>query len=204
MRLAKLLLLAATLGAAGCATMTVGWYGDRYANLARYRTYDWGPADALPTGDPRLDNNPLFRDFLEGAVDKHLAARGYELAVSGRPDFYVHYHLNVEQRFEPNTTEPSVGDCAGADCARPLVYEAGTLVLDAIDASTGRLLWRAWAQQVMTGVIDHQDRLERMTDDAVRKMMRTWPPAHPGGVAAAPLASQTRPRTSRPVTILPR
>ena len=41
-------------------------------------TYDWGPADALPTGDPRLDQNPFFKDHLEGAVEKELATRGFD------------------------------------------------------------------------------------------------------------------------------
>jgi len=46
----------------GCAAMTVSSHLDRLADFGTYRTWDWGPADALPTGDPRLDHNPFFKD----------------------------------------------------------------------------------------------------------------------------------------------
>ena len=62
---------AAALALTGCATtMNVSAYVGRGVNFSQYRTYDWGPADALPTGDPRLDNNGFFIDLLEGAIEK--------------------------------------------------------------------------------------------------------------------------------------
>jgi hypothetical protein len=56
-----------------CATRIVSSHVEPDTDFARYRTYDWGPADALPTGDARLDNNELFRDDFQGAVEKALA-----------------------------------------------------------------------------------------------------------------------------------
>ena len=89
----------AAVAATGCATtMTVSSHVDRGINFARYRTYDWGPADALPTGDPRLDKNPFFKDHVEGAVEKQLAARGLEMSTSGTPDLLIHYHASINQR----------------------------------------------------------------------------------------------------------
>jgi len=49
-RLAALALLA--LVPVGCATMNVSSHVERGVDFAQYKTYDWGPADALPTGDP--------------------------------------------------------------------------------------------------------------------------------------------------------
>ena len=66
------------LALTGCATMDVGSHVERSLNFAQYRTYDWGAPDALPVGDPRLDKNPLYRDHVEGAIEKQLAGRGYE------------------------------------------------------------------------------------------------------------------------------
>ena len=67
---------AAALGAlslTACATsMSVGSHVGRGADFARCRTYDWGPADALPMGDLRLDQNPFFQDRMQGAVEKQL------------------------------------------------------------------------------------------------------------------------------------
>jgi len=80
---------AAALGAlslTACATtMSVGSHVGRGVDVARYRTYDWEPADALPMGDPRLDRNPFFQDRVQGAVEKQLAARGFQRSVSVGP-----------------------------------------------------------------------------------------------------------------------
>ncbi len=46
-------LILSALALAGCATMNVSSHVERGVNFAQYRTFDWGPADALPTGDPR-------------------------------------------------------------------------------------------------------------------------------------------------------
>ena len=64
----------AVVAVAGCATMTVSSHIERNINFSQYATYDWGPPDNLPVGDPRLDNNPFFNDYLQGAIEKQLAA----------------------------------------------------------------------------------------------------------------------------------
>jgi hypothetical protein len=57
--------------------MTVNSHFEPTADSARYRSYDWGPADALPTGDPRLDKNPFFQDYLQGAIEMQLTLKGW-------------------------------------------------------------------------------------------------------------------------------
>jgi hypothetical protein len=157
----------------GCATLTVSSHVERGLDVTRYRTYDWGPADALPTGDPRLDNNPFFKDRLQGAVERHLSAKGLSLASGGRADLLIHYHASVTQRL----------DVAGVDYRygytdpQPNVveYEQGTIVLDVVDVRTKRVIWRAWAQGSLSGFIDDQRGMERRIDEAVTKMMKAFP-----------------------------
>jgi hypothetical protein len=161
---------------AGCATMIVSSHLQRDVDFARYRTFDWGPADALPTGDPRLDHNPFFKDHLEGAVERHLAAKGLELSSSGQPDLLIHYHANVSQRIDVNRIDRQYGYCYGEDCSvRVMEYEAGTLVLDVVDTRTDRVIWRGWAQDSLEGVIGNQDRMERMINQAVARMLERFP-----------------------------
>jgi outer membrane protein assembly factor BamE (lipoprotein component of BamABCDE complex) len=59
-----------TLALAGCATLTASAHIERGVNFGDYITYDWGPPDNLPVGDPRLDNNPFVHDYLEGAAGR--------------------------------------------------------------------------------------------------------------------------------------
>jgi hypothetical protein len=155
--------------------MSVSSHLERGADFSQFRTWDWGAADALPTGDPRLDNNSLFKDRLEGALEKALAGRRLHRAAPGAAaDILVHYHAAVNQRFQVNESE---GNCVGADCRPGVIeYEQGTLVIDMMDAKTNKLLWRGWAQDSVQGVIDNQDRMDRKVDEAVTKMMAQLPP----------------------------
>jgi hypothetical protein len=72
-----LLVLTITAAVAGCAVMTVSSHIERNVNFTEYVTYDWGPPDNLPVGDPRLDNNPFFKDYVQGAIEKKLAEQNY-------------------------------------------------------------------------------------------------------------------------------
>lgn len=177
----RLLRLAALPGLAlvitGCATMMVSSHVERHVDFAQYRTYDWGLPDALPTGDPRLDDNPFFNDHMQGAVEKQLAARGLVLFSAGTPDLLIHYHASVNQRLDVDRVDREYGYCYGEDCTgRVVEYEAGTLILDVVDSRTNRVVWRGWAQDSFDGVIDNRDRLARVINRAVEQMLARFPP----------------------------
>lgn len=171
-RLATLVFIA--VAAAGCVTMSVSSHLEPGTDFTTFRTWDWGVADALPTGDPRLDNNAIFKDYLEGVLEKSLAERGLQRAAPGaKADLLVHYHASVNQRVLVNENE----GCRGDNC-RPSVieYEQGTLVIDVMNAMTEKLVWRGWAQDSVQGIIDNQDVLDRKVDEAIRKMLAQMPP----------------------------
>ena len=164
----------ALIALAGCATMNTGLYQDHAAAFDTYTTFKWGPPDNLPIGDPRLDNNPFFVDYLQGAVEKNLAGKGY-VHSADNPDLLLHYHASVNQKLDVYGTDKNYGYCTG-DCQPQVVdYDLGTLMLDVVDARTNKVVWRGWAQDAMNGIIDNQDRLEKKTDEAVTMMMTMFP-----------------------------
>jgi hypothetical protein len=168
---------------AACAVpIRVNSYVERGADLRRYRTFDFAPADAVPTGDPRLDGNPFFQERVRAAVETHLGTRGYERTAAGTPDFRVHVHVSVVQDIDVNEIDQPNGYCAPGVC-RPFVYEAGTLLLDLVDAHTNKLLWRGWAESHIDGVVDNQAWMEQRIDVAVAKIMAKVP-RHPQGRAS--------------------
>lgn len=168
-RLAGLVILALALS--GCASTSVSSYVARGANLQEHRTYNWAPADARSTGDPRLDNNRFFQERVQAAVEEQLANRGFEKAAS--PDLLVHYHASVTQEIDISGAERNGG--YGDDC-QPEVYDEGTLLIDLVDARTEQLVWRGWAQGSIDGVIDDQRLMEQRIDAAVARIMRKLPP----------------------------
>jgi hypothetical protein len=48
-------------------------------------------------------------------------------------------------------------------------------VLDVVDTRTDRVIWRGWAQDSLEGVIGNQDRMERMINQAVARMLERFP-----------------------------
>lgn len=170
----------AAVGLAGCAsTMTVSSHVESGIDFGQYRTFDWGPADELPVGDPRLDQNPFFKDHLQGAVEKELTLHGITLAESGRaPDLQIHYHASINRRINVSGVDRKLGDCIGANCLPQVTeYEAGTLVLDIVDSRTKRVVWRGWAQDTVEGVIGDNKKMERQIDEAIPRMLARLPKA---------------------------
>ena len=165
------------LSAMACATtMTANSYVERGLSFSPYRTYDWGPPDALPTGDPRLDKDPFFQDHVQGAVEKAFAAKGFALASSGAPDLLIHYHASITHRLDVTQLDRQYGYCHGPGCDRGVFdYEAGTLVLDVVDTRTNRVIWRGWAQDSVGDALADRDEMARQIHEAVTRMMLTFP-----------------------------
>lgn len=176
---------ATALTLAGCATRIVSSHVELGADPVQYRTYAWGPADTLPTGDARLDNNEIFNDYVQGAIEKELAVRHLTLT-SNDPDLLIHWHTNVARRLEIDTLSREYGQnagCRGSGCYFTITeYETDTLLIDAIDARSQKLIWRAWARDNLSGVIDDQQRLQRSVVDAVAEMMKRFPVRAPSPV----------------------
>ncbi len=177
-QLLSAVIVAAALIVSGCAPMRVSSHTDRGIVWSKYTTFDWGPADALPAGDPRLDEDPFFQDHVAGAIEKAMATRGFvRSAASERPDMLIHYHANVMERLDVDQIDRGYGYCSTADC-QPRVsrYEAGTLVVDIVDRASNVLMWRGWAQSSLDGVLGNRDRLRQRIDESVRRMFDTLPP----------------------------
>jgi len=177
LRFAMTILATATLSA--CATTaTVGSHVDHDLDLSRFRTFDWGPADALPTEDARLTRNPAFKDRVQGAVEKGLAARGFQLIARGdTADLLIHYHANISQRINVNHADSAYVYCSQADCPPDLVeYEAGTLVLDVVDARTNKLVWRGWARTSVDGMLRKPDVMAKTINETVARILLRLPP----------------------------
>lgn len=166
--------MAAILTLSACATMRIDSYLERGIDPGRYRSFAWGPSDTLSTGDPRLDNNRFFSERVQSAVGRHLTARGLEKGRAGASDLVVHIHASITQRLDMDAIDRQYRRCDVVDC-RAMVYEAGTLMLDFVDARTNTLAWRGWAEGSLDGVIDDQQRMEETIDAAVEKILARFP-----------------------------
>lgn len=159
------------IGFWGCAARsTVHSYAERGVDLGRFRHYAWAAAGAHATGDPRLDNNEIVQAHIRASVEKQLAARGFQKGASETADLLVHYHTSVAQRIDLSDREP----LRCPEC-QPFIYDAGTLVVDLVDAQSGRVLWRGWSEGNVDGVVSDQRWLEERIVADVARMFQRWP-----------------------------
>ena len=161
----------------GCAPMRVSSHVDRDRDFTHYRTFDWGPADRLPAGDQRLERDAFYQDHVQGAVERNLAARGFERAdATATPDVRIHFHAVIDRRIAASQLDAQSGYCDRDNCQTGVSeYEEGTLVVDVIDVRTNRLVWRGWARDSVEGVLENQDRLARKIEEGVRLMFMRLP-----------------------------
>lgn len=162
--------------APACAPLSVGADFGINTDFSTYQTYAWGPADALPTGDPRLDNNPFFNERVRQAIERNLRERGLRKSTGDDPDVLVHYHATIQQRIDTYTVDREYGYTYGQTETQIHEYEQGTLIMDIAVAETKSVIWRGWAITDIGGSIDNPDRLGKLVDESVSKMLKQFPP----------------------------
>ena len=82
----------------------------------------------------------------------------------------------MTHRLDPNQFDRANGYCASGDCVpSPVSYEAGTLVIDIVDARSQRLIWRGWAQNDVEDLLRGPDSMIRTIEEAVSRMLRRLP-----------------------------
>jgi hypothetical protein len=174
--LGEMALVLSALVFTGCATMHVSSYVERGTRLEQYATYNWDLAEPEATGDARLDSNPFFHERVEADIEKQLGRRGFEKTWE-TPDLLLHYHASMKQRIDVNGIDRERGYCNADEC-KPFVYEAGTLLLDIVDARTNKIVWRGWVEDGidLSGIIDNQRLMEARIDETVARLIDRLPP----------------------------
>jgi hypothetical protein len=153
-----LLLCAAT---AGAADVKVDY--DSHADFTRYKTWSWRAGTPAP--------NPVADKRLREAIESRLAARGLQRVASGG-DLDVVYHAAAKDEITVEKLgykEPEFE----TEATRVRAVRVGTLLLDMIDAGSGKVVWRGQAQGVADPALHD---ITRMIDEAIDKLFEHFPP----------------------------
>jgi Domain of unknown function (DUF4136) len=153
--------LALSGATAGAAEIKVNY--DRQADFTRYNTWRWRK------GTPAA--NPVADKQLRDAIESRLAARGLS-RVESRGDLEVVYHAAAENKIGVETLGYKQPDFE-AQATRIRYLSVGTLLLDMIDASSGKVVWRGEAQDATTPA---PRAIERMIDEGIAQLLQDFPP----------------------------
>jgi len=182
MRLRRLLpVLLCTLVA--CAGVRVSQDYDATTDFTAFRTYDWFPGERQLTGEGGIAQ-PFLEERIQAAVRRELAERGYEKVTGRTPDFYVNYHVSVQQKL--TTSGVNVGYGVGSYGSRGGVgvgmrtnpvrqYDEGTLIIDFVDGGTRKLVWRGTGSKALSSNPTPENTTATV-DVATREILKQFPP----------------------------
>ena len=184
-----LLALAALAALAACAKPRVGHDVDPQAALGAYRSFGILPAEHTKPAieDPRF--GPLLDRHTEDAIGATLQTRGYQLRSSGDVDFLVAYRndVQVEARIDAHPVSVGVGygtvfsgvgigtGWTGPSRATARKVAKGRLVIDVLEPTTRRLVWRGWTEDTLSQGGDPR----RDIFAAVDRVLEQFPQAAP-------------------------
>ena len=164
--------LVAWVGATVLASSVTYDY-DRGANFAKFRTYSW------VRGNPVKDE--LNHQRIMGAIESQLALRGFsKVATGATPDVLVAYHAAFDESVQVNVFGSGgwgpygLGGNRMAN-ARADRITVGSLVVDMVDASINRIVWRGTASQDLDPRASAEKKDKNITK-ALEKMFKNYPP----------------------------
>jgi hypothetical protein len=155
--------------------------------FAGVKTWAWhadGPGEVIMARTSEDDPAPVkkrIEPVLVAAVARELGLRGLTPASAGQPDITVHYYLlvtvgmdaQVMGQFLPAVPEWGVPPFAPATQSLNIVTR-GSLVLDCVSTSLGRVVWRGVAQTDIDVARSETER-DAIIRDAAHELVKRIP-----------------------------
>ena len=180
-----LMMTAALVAMVGCAGQAPGeklfiqTQHDNDVNFAAYHSYAWVPDDAT-RANPVFKNNPELPGMIGAAVDRQLAAKGFEKVPVDAADFLLAMSASVQdvtviskhryQGWSHGYNRSALDNISTATQLDKMTE--GTLILEVIDTASEGVVWQSHG----AGVITRRDDLEKTVEAAVTRMLATFPP----------------------------
>ncbi len=135
---------------------------DHAVDFSRYKTWSWQPGFSVP---PDAVHDTRIRE----AVARGLAARGLS-KVDSDATLLVRYHAARSTRIDLLPLDSA----SGAPSTGIRYVETGSLVIDLLDAGSGKVVWRGHAKDVLRY---GPKEITAQIDGAVAVLLAQFPPA---------------------------
>ena len=146
--------------------------------LPKDKTFMWQEGENTLEGQ-----NPLMHSRIKNGIEHYLSNAGFT-EVESDPAIYFTYHTSTKENLSFSTTSMGYGYPGGwyggyyggygmgSSTTSVSTYETGTLVVDAWDAHTKKLVWRGTATNIT--VTDNPDKMVKKIDSALSKIVKKW------------------------------
>lgn len=167
---------------AACSGIPVSQDFEQGFDFSGMKTFAWKTNENNEWG---LTSNELVDRRIRSAIVNTLKAKQLTQDDSGKPDFLISYDLAVDQRIRSSNVSGGVAvgrSTRGRSASISLgtgsqirTYEQGTLLIDVMDAASGKLVWRGISSQALPDLSDPQ-RLTNRINETVEAILEQFPP----------------------------
>lgn len=132
-------------------------------------------------------DDTLTIDRIHHAINDSLAKKGYHQEAKKDADFYVLFHINVESKTRIDTDYQYVGvypyRFGGGMVAttNTVNYDEGKLILDMINPTDNKIIWRSVATDRLHNLETPQERTEYI-NKVISKALKTFPQRKSAGL----------------------
>ena len=172
------LVLAGAVAAATAyaSSITVESKADPGADFSRYKTYSWTEMKEV--------RSEAVKKRITSAVDAQLKRKGFVRKDDGAADLRVAVHPSLSKEYPANSYDPGweygwgtwappFGDI-GTGSSLGQSIPIGTVMVDLVDASTKKLVWRGAARSPLDSEASAEQKQE-LVDDAMEKLFKKFP-----------------------------
>jgi hypothetical protein len=143
---------------------------DRATDFTGYRTYAW------KEGTPAY--RPSMQEMIVQTIDRGLQSKGL-VPVDEDPDLWVVTYILVDRHTLEELSDPVKFEFwTGVTSVDAYELQAGSLLLDLIDADSDRVVWRCLASGKVKG---SAKKMQKKIPKMIGNMLRGYPPAPPQG-----------------------
>jgi hypothetical protein len=134
--------------------------------------------------------SPFTLSHIHSLINGELAKRYQSVSESSTPDFYVTYHVVMEEKLEQSAYDNMYGFGFWGRGYRPSsmfyrpsldsgvrIYNQGSLIIDMVDVKTQQPIWRGVSEKRLNKGLNPQKQREILTS-AVLEVLAQFPPVN--------------------------
>jgi hypothetical protein len=168
----------------GCSSTKISHQGQLAQEPSEVKaTYGW-LENSTPSNDLRV-NNPSIENMVHQSVEKHLKARGYIKTDPAQADYLITWFgsikdeiklISISQYYSTFGYSTLKGNYPGGAVNGKVRknFSHGTLILDVLDRSGNKLLWRGTATNTLRENMN-KSRAKSYIDTSVEKILQELP-----------------------------
>jgi hypothetical protein len=166
-------LLALSLSALGaCKSFAVNSQYSSGENFNDYKTFAFSPTAAHPPAGYTTGHlfNSIMQRRIQDEASRVLTSRGYRLVPPAEASFQIKISGGGSRAVQ--SASSGAPTSSGATEGTSVVVERGALVLHFFDPEKKKIIWRGWAEAVMSP----DDDFDKKVRAGVREILSAYPP----------------------------